>query len=87
MRPEEAARRIQIGLDTRYMVLASAATPGKIMNVCPARCALAKDMRQRRPDLVVGVYETDVTAEEIRRDLVAVRRQKRERLCPGRTIT
>lgn len=53
MRPEEVARYIQIGLDTRYMVIASAATPGKIMSVCPARCALAKDMRQRRPDLVV----------------------------------
>jgi len=71
MSPERAARHIQIGLGTKYMVIASSSFPGTVLAVCPPRCALARHMVRSRPDLVVGVYDRDVAAEDIIEDLRA----------------
>ena len=79
MTPEQAAKIIRHfaardGVDR--VVISSSAWPGTISRICPEGSRLARRMECLRPDLIAGVYDHSVTAEDIAEDLGAVSGRK-----------
>ncbi len=70
--PEQAAARIQRVVIYDHVVISSSSRPGVISAVCPVGSRLARRVERLRPDLIVGIYDRCVTAEQIAEDLEAV---------------